>query len=102
MDPFGDVRGELKDFALERARRAEDNREWTPAQMLRITADDLDSGEVTATAAIVVLLDAGDDDDEYGTVARISHLKPSQVVSLLEVVKLKMMTILALGDPDGS
>jgi len=49
------------DLAAQRALRADDNRMWTPAQMLRDVADKLERGELKADRAMVILSTARDE-----------------------------------------
>ena len=72
-------------------RAADDNTLWTPAEMLRATADEDCEG---ITRALVILLDDREPGD-YTSGFRLSNLSYSQAVTLLEVVKAQMVARLS-------
>lgn len=72
------------------ADKSQDNRTWNPEQMLQKMLDDLRLGKTKAQKAIVILLD--ESNNCYNTTTRVSGLKSTEQVALLEIVKHDIIT----------
>lgn len=69
--------------------KVDDNRLISPVDLLRRTADEIESGEINASRVIVGCLD--DTDDNYDVFYRASNISASQSLSVLEIMKKIMV-----------
>lgn len=80
---------EIHTMNAERAKRTQDNTLLSPAEMLEDCAKDLRSGEETATAALTLLLDKGE--NSFGVGYYASNISCSEMLALLECAKAKVL-----------
>ena len=66
-----------------------DAMDWTPGECCRQASQICDGEDMTA--CIVIMLDRGSKGEEYNTKVRISGLRLSEVIGLLEIKKADMI-----------
>jgi len=79
------------DFTQERARRLNDNRNADPVAVLRLAADEIEAGERPCDSVVVLMLNRGENDDSYGTSMMAADIRNSEIVALMEVLKIRLM-----------
>lgn len=77
------------DNVVNLAERKNNNSLWTPEQMMLQAASDLRAGKVTASRAIVILLD--DSTGDYAVTFRSANMKSSEGVALMEATKMMLL-----------
>jgi len=70
----------------------------TAAEMLRMIADDLDRGDITAHGMIIGILDRGEDGLGYGTARYSWALTAEGSIALLETMKLRTFRAMESGE----
>lgn len=66
-----------------------DAMDWTPGECCRKSASICDQEDMTA--CVVIMLDRGAGGNEFNTQVRISGLRLSEVIALLEIKKADIM-----------
>lgn len=73
-----------------------DAMDWTPGECCRQTAVQCDERDVSG--CVVIMLDKGSNGDGYMTAMRVSGLRYSEIIALLEVVKFDLLKTLSGND----
>lgn len=86
---------EVRSINALRAERAGDNSLLSPVECLQDAVADLESGERKANKALILLLD--DEDGAYNFGFRASNLRSSEMIALLEKVKMHVAMLMSDG-----
>ena len=84
--------GEVQSINVARADRENDNTLLSPVECLEEAAREIRSGEKRCTSVLVLRLDAGEDGDCYDIGFSACNLRSSEMLSLLEVAKTRVLS----------
>lgn len=86
--------GDVRSLNAARADRENNNTLISPVECLEDAASGLRGGRLNAEKALVLLLDSGEDGDAYNVHFLSSNLRVSEMVSLLEAAKTRLLQTL--------
>lgn len=79
------------DLARERAKRADDNRDVTPEQLMEQALEELRAGEEHATALVILRRHDDPEDDTFGIGWWAANARGSDIIALMEMVKATIL-----------
>lgn len=86
-----EMTSDVREIEWERACRAEDSSLVGPVALLRECIRQIESGEVAASSALVVLIDRGPDGDHFEAHWRLAKMKRREAIAAMEQVKFDML-----------